>query len=131
RDSLLNETGRKEVAALQVQYETEKKEQQISLQTAELLQKQVRIERDATIIISMAVAIALSFAIFILLRKRQKRKAEMQRKENEIALRDAYIRATIESQEDERKRFARDLHDGMGQWISSLHLILSEIQQPG
>lgn len=131
RDSLLNETGRKEVAALQVQYETEKKEQQISLQTAELLQKEVRIERDAIIIISMAVAIALSFVIFILLRNRQKRKAEMQRKENEIALRDAYIRATIESQEDERKRFARDLHDGMGQWISSLHLILSEIQQPG
>lgn len=128
RDSLLNETSRKEVAAMQVKYDTEKKEQQISLQAAELAQKQTRIERDTVIILALVVAVALSIVILVLLRGRQRRRAEMQRKEGEIALREAFIRASIESQENERKRFARDLHDGMGQWISSLRLVLEALQ---
>ncbi len=129
RDSLLNETSRKEVAAMQVQYDTEKKEQQIGLQMAELSEQQARIERDAIIIIALAVTVALSIVIFVLLRNRQRRKADIQRKESEIALREAFIRATIESQESERKRFARDLHDGMGQWISSLQVVLAGLQE--
>lgn len=113
---------------MQVKYDTEKKEQQISLQAAELAQKQTRIERDTVIILALVVAVALSIVILVLLRGRQRRRAEMQRKEGEIALREAFIRASIESQENERKRFARDLHDGMGQWISSLRLVLEALQ---
>ena len=128
RDSLLNEAGRKEVAALQVQYETEKQKQQIAFQAGELSEKQLRIERDSIIIAGLVVTFALLVVIVVLLRNRQRRKAEILRTQSEIALREAYIRATIESQETERKRFARDLHDGMGQWISSLRLALSEVQ---
>ncbi len=128
RDSLLNETSRKEVAAMQVQYDTEKKEQRISLQAAELSRQLARIQRDTVIIIGLVVAVALSLVILFLLRGRQRRKAELQRKEGEITLREVFIRASIESQENERKRFARDLHDGMGQWISSLRLALSSLQ---
>lgn len=129
QDSLLNESGRKEIAALQVQYETAKKEQQIAAQAAALSEKELRIERDFIVIAALVVTLALSAIIFMLLRNRQRRKEEVVRKEGEIALREAYIRASIESQENERKRFARDLHDGMGQWISSLKLALSEIHE--
>lgn len=128
QDSILNESSRKEVAALHVQYESEKKEQQISLQEAMLAQREARIERDATIIVALALALVLLLIIALLLRNRHRRKTELQHHKNEIALREAYIKATIESQELERMRFAKDLHDGIGQWISALQMCLSEIQ---
>lgn len=128
-DSMLNESTRKEVAALRIEYETEKKEQQIAVQNAELSGKEARIQRDATIMMALAITVALLLVIVILLRNRRRRKAEIERQQNEIALREAYIRATIESQEQERKRFARDLHDGIGQSISALRLCLAEIQR--
>ena len=127
KDSLLNESGRKEISELQVKYETEKKEQHIALQELGLSEKQARIERDYIIIIGLALTIILIAFIFVLLRNRQARKAEMMRKEKEISIREAYIEASIHSQENERKRFAQDLHDGMGQWISSLRLALGDI----
>jgi two-component system, NarL family, sensor kinase len=127
KDSLMNESGRKEIADLQVKYETEKKEQQIALQESALSEKETRIQRDYIIIIGLALTLLLLTVIFVLLRNRQVRKAEVAKKESEISVREAYIKASIESQENERKRFARDLHDGMGQWISSLRLILNQI----
>jgi len=39
------------------------------------------------------------------------------------------VSAVIESQEKERRRFASDLHDGMGQLISALQLNINSIQQ--
>jgi signal transduction histidine kinase len=49
--------------------------------------------------------------------------------EQKIRLREAQINAVIESQEQERKRFATDLHDGMGQLISALQLNISSLRQ--
>ena len=46
-------------------------------------------------------------------------------------MKEAQIRATIESQENERKRFAQDLHDGMGQLISALRLTIHSLDSPG
>jgi two-component system NarL family sensor kinase len=40
-------------------------------------------------------------------------------------LREGQLKAVIASQEEERKRFAADLHDGLGQMISALRLSLS------
>ncbi len=127
KDSLISEAGRKEVAALQVRYETDKKEQTIALQDAELARKETRIQRDVVVIAALVVTLALIVIIVLLLRGREARKRDVARKEHEISLREALIKASIESQENERKRFARDLHDGMGQWISSLRLSLEEI----
>lgn len=38
------------------------------------------------------------------------------------------MRAIVKSQEDERRRFAEDMHDGLGQLISSLHLNLTNLE---
>jgi two-component system, NarL family, sensor kinase len=127
KDSLLNQSGRAKISELQVQYETEKKEQQIALQHAALASQQRTNERNIIIFSGLVLTLILVIIILVLLRSRQKRKQEIERKENEIALRETYIKASIASQEDERKRFAQDLHDGMGQWISSLRLILGQI----
>ncbi|HYF68416.1 MAG TPA: tetratricopeptide repeat protein [Ohtaekwangia sp.] len=129
KDSLLNESGQKQIAELQVKYETDKKEQQIVIQEAALSEQQARIERDYIIIIGLIVSVILLGIIFLLLRNRQIRKQEILHKEHQISVREAFINASIQSQENERKRFAQDLHDGMGQWISSLRLALSDVQE--
>lgn len=46
-------------------------------------------------------------------------------------MKEAQIRATIESQENERRRFAQDLHDGMGQLISALRLTIHHLDTHG
>jgi signal transduction histidine kinase len=48
--------------------------------------------------------------------------------EQKIRIREAQITAVIESQEAERKRFAADLHDGMGQLVSALQLTVQSIK---
>jgi signal transduction histidine kinase len=127
KDSLLNERSRQQVAQLQIKYETEKKEQLLALQDAKLSAAQARIEKSSITIASLIITVVLIAIIFVLARNRQKRKEELIRKENEISVREAYIEASIQSQENERKRFAQDLHDGMGQWLSSLRLAVNEI----
>jgi signal transduction histidine kinase len=55
-----------------------------------------------------------------------KQKAELE--ETKASLRAAQLTAVITSQEAERKRFAADLHDGLGQLISAVRLNLSKEQ---
>jgi two-component system, NarL family, sensor kinase len=67
--------------------------------------------------------------ILVLNRSRYKRQQELLIKEKEISVHEAYILASIQSQENERKRFAQDLHDGMGQLISALRLSLLSVNR--
>lgn len=129
KDSLYSIEKASIIADLQTKYETEKKEQQIALQNAQLSEQQSEIERTYTIIFALCLIVGLIVIILLLIRARYKRKQELIRRENEISVREAFIDATIRSQENERKRFARDLHDGMGQLISSLRLMLSQVNK--
>ncbi len=129
RDSMMSEKVQHDIADLRIGYETEQKEQRIAVQEAELAESRARLLTNYVIIGALVFVVVLLMVIFLLVRSRHARRLEIARQEKELALRDAYIRATIESQEDERKRIARDLHDGMGQWISSLRLALNQIQQ--
>ncbi len=126
-DSILNENNSKFINELNARYETEKKEQQISMQKIMLEQQNARIQLNYIVILGLSIVVSLLIIIFILLRNRTRRKQELTNRDNEIKLREAHINASIQSQENERKRFAQDLHDGMGQLISSLKLLLNSI----
>ena len=120
RDSVYRIEQIKAAEELQTKYETEKKEEQITFQEKQLKQQSSIILRNKAIIFALAIIMALSIALVWGVRIRQ-------RKEHEIALRDAELNAIINSQEKERKRFATDLHDGFGQLISVLKLNLGRL----
>lgn len=120
KDSLYNIEKAKVISDLEIKYETEKKKQQITLQQAQLSEQQAHINFNYTIISALAITLILVVIIFLLLRNRLKR-------ERELSVREALINATLSSQETERKRFAQDLHDGMGQLISSLQLTIKSL----
>ncbi|MBL7835376.1 MAG: sensor histidine kinase [Cyclobacteriaceae bacterium] len=128
-DSLSNERSRKNLDELLVTYETDKKEQEIVGQRAVLASQQALLERTYLIIGALVIIVGLLAVIFLLARGRFKRKQQLAENEKQLAVREAFIDATIRSQENERKRFAQDLHDGMGQLISSLRLMVSQLDK--
>lgn len=124
QDSLMNTEKNKQIAELKTQYETEKKDNQIITLNQENQLKEAGITKRNWLIATLILVIALVIWVFIFWQRSQRQKQLALEQAQKISLRDAQIRAEIESQENERKRFARDLHDGMGQSISALKLML-------
>lgn len=129
KDSVYKNSSSEAIAEMQTRYETEKKEQQLALQHSTLASQRVHITRTYIIIGALVLTIILVTIIFILLRSRTKRNHEMLERARELITRDGQIQASIQSQETERKRFAQDLHDGMGQLISALRLALQRVNK--
>lgn len=129
RDSVFRQEQLKVIEETRASYETEKKEQQIALQQAGLAEQQAQLRQTYSIIISLTIVVILIIVIFILVRGRLKREQKLLQKAKELSIREAYIQAYIQSQENERKRFAQDLHDGMGQLLSSLRLVLDTVHR--
>ena len=113
---------------LQVKYEVEKKESQLALQQAELTEKNAVLQRNYFAFAALGLFLVLLVAIFIFYQNRNKRKQELLIKDREIRVKEAYIQASMESQEQERRRMAQDLHDGFGQYISALRLYVSQLK---
>ncbi|GMQ24364.1 hypothetical protein Aoki45_10460 [Algoriphagus sp. oki45] len=128
RDSLFQEEKEKAIAETLIQYETEKKEQQIALQNAQLAQQEVINQRNYLIIFALVIFVLLLVYLGILIRNRATKQQEILKKEAEIQLQEAELKATVQSQEQERKRFAQDLHDGLGQMITVLLLNIKSLE---
>jgi two-component system, NarL family, sensor kinase len=127
KDTVYKHASTDAIAEMQTKYETEKKEKQLVIQKAELLEQAAEIQKSRMVVGALLLTLGFFAVIFILLRGRWKRKQEILQKERELYIREAQIQASIQSQEIERKRFAQDLHDGMGQLISALRLALHAI----
>lgn len=129
RDSVYKASTSNAIAEVETKYETEKKQQQIEFQNVQLAEQRAQIRITYLVIGGLVVITALVVIIFVLVRHRLIRKQKLMKAENEVVVREAYIQATIQSQEAERKRFAQDLHDSMGQLISSLRLMISSLDR--
>ncbi len=126
KDSLFEQEKAKQLLKLQLKYDTEKKDNQITQLNKDNEIKSATIERNYFFFGGLAIVLSVTF-FFWRYRERQKQKAIAQ--EQKIRLRDAQISAVVDSQEKERKRFASDLHDGMGQLVSTLQLTIQAIKQ--
>ena len=121
KDSLFNERRSKQVAELETKYQSEKKEAEIQTQKAEIKQKNFQL-------IGAGAGVFLLTLLFIQNRHKTKLKAGKLVEEHKRMAREAEIRAAISSQEKERSRYARDLHDGFGQMISILNMNLKNLK---
>ncbi|WP_462253296.1 tetratricopeptide repeat-containing sensor histidine kinase [Ekhidna sp.] len=129
KDSVFNESKDRAVSELETKYETEKKEQQIELQEAQLAEQSAELERNRVLLIASILAIIFIVAIAGLQRSRLRKKQQLKLQEAKLLAREAEINATISSQEKERARYARDLHDGFGQMISILNMNLKNLNE--
>ncbi len=127
-DSIFEENKTRQIFELQTEYETEKDKQQISLQKAQLEEQNAIIQRNRIASIAGAIVFILLLALGVLWRARIRKKQELALESERVRAREAEINATISSQEKERARYARDLHDGFGQMISILNMNLSNLK---
>lgn len=128
QDSLLNTNLNSEIAEMQTKYETDKKEKENELLKNEnaikvLQLSKERSQRNVLIILIMLIFIS---AAFITVAVRNQIKIKM----NTALLQQERIRLNeiIQTQELERKRISRELHDGIGQMMSVVKMNISAIE---
>lgn len=115
KDELLNEKNSRTILELEQRYESAEKDRNISRLEAEAAKKKF------TIYIVVAIAIILLLTAFVYV-VNTRRKARAAKDAAIIEEREAGLRAVFDATEDERKRIAKDLHDGLGQQLSGLRL---------
>ncbi len=110
KDSIYNKTTANKLAYYQTLYETEKKENELIEKTTsiQLLEKDNESAKKRLAYISL-VLISL-FATTLLYRNRMRIK-------NKKELQELFSQELLVSQEEERKRISKDLHDGLGQQL--------------
>jgi signal transduction histidine kinase len=129
KDNMYQHATAEALAEMQTKYETEKKNQQIHALNTDNALKAASLERTYLLIGGLVMTLALLVVLFYLWRYRSKQQQKAVMQEQKIRLREAQINAVVDSQERERKRFASDLHDGMGQLVSALQLNIQSIKK--
>lgn len=124
-DSLLNKENITAMTEMQTKYETEKKEQKNKIlaqnnriKDLEIQKKQAIIRWQAIIFILAALLLSTIAYLFY-----QRQKIKLQQK----AEQEKY-KVMILAEEQERMRVAQELHDGIGQVLSTSKLMLSNAQ---
>jgi len=122
KDSIYNIRLKQQIIDVQAKYETEKIERenellesQVELSESKLKQRRTEIWLLTFVIISITGA-----AIFLLYRRRKKQKEALNAAK--IRHNEEQLKAVLEGQEIERRKIARDLHDGVGQTIAGIKL---------
>jgi len=125
KDTLYQKEKSKQMAELQTQYETVKKENEILMLKQENEIKDSRLNQSLLAIFLLIAILSAILGLGYLWNNRLKLKQQAELQSTRAFLREGQLKAVIASQEEERKRFAADLHDGFGQMISALRLSLS------
>ena len=120
KDSMINEASEKQIAEMQTVFDTEKKKQQIE-------QQKIKISRRNISIISLICVFILSLISYLMWYNRYKWKQEQKLQQELLKEEEKRAKAILESEENERQRLARELHDGVGQLLSVTKLNLSAI----
>lgn len=115
KDLLLNKENSKTILELEEQFKSVEKDRNIS----ELKRQAAEKKQTQYLIIIIATLLIFSILIFFINAKRKDQKA---RDTAIIKEREAGIQAVFDATEEERKRIAKDLHDGIGQQLSGLRM---------
>lgn len=117
KDSVYTKTSERAVAEMNTKYETEKKEAIIQKQEFAIKQRNYLLFGGLAFII-------LAMSIGILLYRNHNHKQEKYLQQELMRQQDLASEAILEAEENERRRIAADLHDGVGQMLSAVKLNL-------
>ncbi len=126
KDSLVNAERSLQVEELETQYRTAQKDAEIADKKTALAEAKLKLENRtkwiAGLLGGLISFLLLGFALFQVYR----RKKQAEKDAAIIAERERGLVAMIEATEDERKRIAKDLHDGIVQTLTGLSLRLQK-----
>lgn len=119
KDSIEQDKKLKALGYYKTQFETERKDKQISQQSSQIQVLNLQNENKQKLITIILTVSVFSILIILFLRKYLQSKREQQLQEN-------FSQRLLSVQEEERLKISRDLHDSIGQ---SLSLVKREVQQ--
>lgn len=139
QDSVDFNTTQAQYAALELRYQSEKKEKEIAElerrngEVALALEKK-RSQQYLTLLIAGSLTLVLLLGYGAYRHLQQQARTDEQRRADEMkqlkhAQQARVVSALMEGQEKERKRLATDLHDGLGGRLSGISLKLSKLNQ--
>lgn len=126
-DSLVNEQTAKALAELETKYETEKKERTILQQENLLAESKLDLMVQRRWLLALGLGFAVVIMLALLLAQRWRARLRAERDAAIILEREEGIKAIFEATDNERKRIAADLHDGIGQQMSGLRLAFAKL----
>ncbi len=127
--SYLNQENMRQINEMQIKYETASKARQIELLKKEQELKEIRIQQQSEqlrrsrtqFIILVVIIVLLLISAYLLIRSyRLSQRAQLHKEK--LRHQEDQLRTIIHTQEAERNRFARDLHDGLGQYLTALKM---------
>lgn len=121
KDSIYSGEKMKQIEQLNAKYQTEKKEQQLKLQ-------QTQISRKNFLLLGISIASALLVLFGFTFHRKRQLQNKMMLQTEVMKQQDIAARAVINAEENERKRIAADLHDGVGQMMSAAKMNLSAFE---
>ena len=121
KDSLFSGEKLKQIEELNAKYQAEKKEQQLILQDTEITKKNY-------LLLGLGVAVALLVLWGIAFFRKRRIQQELGLQATIMKQQDIATKAIITAEENERKRIAADLHDGVGQMMSAAKMNLSAFE---
>ncbi len=130
KDSLLQIDRIREVNRIDAQFQTAKKDKEIAQQRAELERQKAQIQQrnyqNALLIAGLIIFMLLAGSFyFIYFKNKQlnKKKIEVLTKEQETQR----LKSILEGEERERRRMARELHDGLGASLATVKMQISAL----
>ncbi len=130
KDSIFNETKIKNINDLDIKYQTEKKDKEISTQQLTLKEQELEIQKKKTqnnyMLGTVVFLLLLAVLLVFLFKQRQKRKnQEILTLKREVQIKT--LESLIEGEEKERFRIAKELHDGVNGDLSAIKYKLSSL----
>ncbi|MCB0761995.1 MAG: sensor histidine kinase [Flavobacteriales bacterium] len=116
----VNDRNLEHVSRFQILYETAEKELALTEQQQEL-------DYRNRVIIYTILASFIVFLLLLVLLQRSRQKSIRKQNEIQIQHKQEQIAAVITAQEEERSRIAKDLHDGIGQQLSSIKMAVRNL----
>ncbi len=118
-DSIFNENSIKTIAEIETKYKTAEKEKTIKDQQLQLINQELQIKNKQVLLISFAgfILFLTLFSIFFISKIKNKQRLMIEQEINKHQKQ--HTKTLIETIEYERQKIATDLHDGVGQTLTS------------
>ncbi|HEY1025561.1 MAG TPA: sensor histidine kinase, partial [Sphingobacteriaceae bacterium] len=117
-EEISNEKNNRNLAQLNVEYETEQRQQKIRSLSQEATIRELQL-KQRNIFLAIAVGLLLAGSTLAILFYKHRRLREAAKLQEEISRQQQLAaRAVLDAEEQERRRIATELHDGVGQTMS-------------
>lgn len=128
KDSIFNIEKDKNISNLEAKYQFEKKEERIEYldEKNHLLDENVKITR--LIFGSISIILVLILVLILISYRSYKLKQQAEEQKNQQETDRKLLNTIIDTEYKERKRFAEDLHDGLGVLLSTVRLYINELR---